>query len=78
LTCKNVFTLEASEAVCQGAAILAGIAAGIYKNAEDATSKVVKIAEAFVPNTAIFEKYYSQLQRYKKIYHSLEEVRSII
>lgn len=75
ITGKCMQTLHTSEAVCQGAAMLAGIAAGVYRNAEDAVSKVVRVRKSFAPDSTASEKYKVQLQKYRLIYPSLEDIR---
>lgn len=77
LTGKSVHMLNTSEAVCQGAAMLAGIAAGIYKDADDAVNKVVKIHQTYIPDTTSTNAYTLQLNRYKCLYPSLESIRNI-
>lgn len=77
LTGKTLYTLSSSEAVCQGVAILAGIAAGVYKDAADAVSRVVKLDKAYVPEPASREKYEKQLKKYELIYPSMASIRNL-
>ena len=58
---------ETESATALGAAILAGIGVGIYKNYEDAVSKTFRIKKRFIPNPdnkRIYDEYY-------KIYRDL-------
>jgi xylulokinase len=77
LTGKRFYTLKTSEAVCQGAAILAGIAAGIYKDAEDAVQKVVRTDMLYKPNMDSKEQYKGQMEKYKLLYPSLKSIRAV-
>ncbi|NLC67220.1 MAG: hypothetical protein GX754_00210 [Clostridiaceae bacterium] len=75
ITGKEMLVSNTAESVCQGAAILAGIAAGVYKDAEDAVSKVVKISKVFSPDKNEAMRYAKQIQQYRQVYPSLEKFR---
>lgn len=77
LTGKKIQTLNSSEAVCQGAAMLAGIAAGVYKDAADAVQKVVRLDKTYLPDTASVEGYRKQLQKYRLLYPSMAWLRDL-
>ena len=77
LSGKTMQTLHNHEAVCQGAAILAGIATGVYNDPTDAVERIVKIKRDFEPDVKTHEKYEKQLKQYRQIYPSLEAFRSI-
>lgn len=77
LTGKEISILKNDEAVCLGAAILSGIAVGIYKDAADAVSKTVRIEKTVLPDTNTKQQYKKQLDRYKVIYPALEPYREI-
>jgi xylulokinase len=77
LTGKRILSLKTSEAVCQGAAILAGVASGIYKDAADAVGKVVQIEKTFEPDLNSKMLYDRQIHQYRQIYPLLENIRAI-
>lgn len=77
LTGKQICVLANDETVCLGAAVLAGIAVGRYKDAGDATEKVVKIKETISPDRKARADYEKQFVRYKTVYRSLEQFRQI-
>ncbi|MBO9570805.1 MAG: hypothetical protein J7497_01135 [Chitinophagaceae bacterium] len=77
LTGKQINILKNDEAVCLGAAILAGIAVGVYKDAADAVSKTVQIEKTVLPDTNAKKQYEKQISRYKVIYPSLAPYREI-
>ncbi|MDR2939916.1 MAG: xylulokinase [Clostridiales bacterium] len=68
----SVNTAQSKEGPALGAAVLAGVGAGIYKSVPAACEAVVKVNEAICPNgteSSEYEKYY---QIYKALYKSLE------
>lgn len=75
ITGKRISTLHHDEAVCMGAAMLAGIASGIYKDAEDAVKKVVQVESTFLPDINIRKMYNRQIERYELIYPLMEKFR---
>ena len=67
-------TSSSTESCALGAAILAGVASGVYKNVKDGCTKAVFENDALMPNTEnsqIYQKYYSV---YKKVYPALKEI----
>jgi xylulokinase len=74
LSGKTIETLRNPDAVCLGAAILAGIAAGVYRDARDGVAKVVRIAETHPPDAALARSYETQAARYRMLYPALAPV----
>lgn len=72
---KPVYRTTSSEAVCQGAALLAGIAVGVYKDQQDAVKKAIHISRGFEPRQELSEAYRASESMYHSIYHALESVR---
>ena len=66
--------VENAELGCKGAAMSAGIAAGVYSDYSDAASKCVSVSKTVVPNTAETEKYNRKYNTYRKIVASLDGV----
>ena len=77
ITGKTIHILKNEEAVCLGAAILAGISIGVFKSAEDAVNKVVQIEKNIMPDISTKAVYDKQIKRYSTIYQSLEGFRAI-
>jgi xylulokinase len=69
-TAVNVPDIE--EAVPLGAAILAGIGAGIYHNEDDAFEQVHRAGKIYEPNPANHEKYEELYARFGKLQPSLK------
>lgn len=77
ITGKTISILQTNEAVCLGAAMLAGLSIGVYKDAGDAVGKLVKIKSKIVPDPGMKQAYQKQLERYQTLYPSLERYRAI-
>lgn len=72
---KPVYRTTSSEAVCQGAALLSGIAVGIYRDREDAVRKVIHLSDCFEPRKELSEAYQASETMYHNIYKALEPIR---
>lgn len=67
------------ESVALGAALLAGIGAGVFSNVEQAIASVRAERERFVPDPAanrVYDQWYSQV--YSRLYPALHEVNAAI
>jgi xylulokinase len=70
----EVELVEAEEGAAYGAAILAGVGAGMWRSVDEACDAVVRVAHRVVPdakNSALLQKSY---QTYRRIYPALHEV----
>ena len=65
---------EVEEATALGAAILAGIGAGIYRNEQDAFEHVYRPGKAYHPDRQLAPKYAEWYPIYRQIYPSLKPV----
>lgn len=75
LSGRRIFRSSSTEAVCQGAAMLAGIANGTYRDAEDAVKQSIRLSESFEPDLRIREQYRTSEKIYHDIYKALAPVR---
>lgn len=67
----DVYTMNVDEAPAAGAAILAGVGAGYFKNVEEGCAAIAKVSSVTHPiakNVAMYEDYY---QIYRHLYRSL-------
>jgi xylulokinase len=71
LSGRTVETLRNPEAVCLGAAILAGVAAGVYRDAKDGVAQAVAVAAEFPPDPGLSAAYAGQVGRYRRLYPAL-------
>lgn len=71
---KKMYTLMNSEAASLGAALLAGIAIGQYRDFEEATITAVKQQDEFVPDKKILKSYEQRYRIYKEIYSANKSI----
>jgi xylulokinase len=77
ITGKIFYVMESSQSVCRGAAMLAGIAGGIYRDYADSVQKTIKIDKQYIPDKEVSESYKKQKAMYMELYPSLEKLREI-
>ena len=77
MTGKRMEIMRSAEAVCLGAAVLAGVSAGTYAGLEEAVDEVVEVAETVEPEAELAEAYGRQIARYRALYPSLGPVREL-
>ncbi|MGD0094358.1 MAG: FGGY family carbohydrate kinase, partial [Planctomycetota bacterium] len=71
---KTIEAPEIEEATPLGAALLAGIGVGIYKDAQDACAQVSKPGRVYKPNTTLAKTYAEGFEAYKQLYPALKGV----
>jgi xylulokinase len=77
ITGRTFYTMESKQSVCRGAAMLAGIASGVYKDCGDAVQKTVKIDKEYKPDMQVSVSYQKQKAMYIKLYPSLKKLRDM-
>jgi xylulokinase len=65
---------EVEESTPLGAAILAGIGVGLYRNEQDAFERVYKPGKTYQPDPSLASKYAEWYQIYKQLYPVLKPV----
>jgi xylulokinase len=65
---------EVTEAAGIGAAILAGVAAGVFSNAASAIDSHLKIKRTYTPDPGIKALYDERYELYKKLYPAVKEI----
>lgn len=70
--------LEAEEGPSLGAAILAAVACGEYKDIKEATERIIKIADTVEQEQETVEKYENRYEVFKKIYPACKGIYDII
>ena len=73
---KPIETPEIEEPTPLGAAILAGIGVGLYKDVQDAHEKVYKPGKTYEPNLELTKKYGELFKTFESIYPSLKDVNA--
>ena len=71
---KPVHAMKVSEAVCLGAAILAGTAIGAYPSARDTALAISKVERTYRPDARRSNVYRERFALYKDLYPTLREL----
>jgi xylulokinase len=71
---KTVEAPAVEEASALGAALLAGVATGVYTSYEEAIKAAVKIKATYRPRAEIHQKYKQQHETYKRLVKTLTPV----
>lgn len=66
-----VTAMETSEAGAAGSAMLVGIAAGIFRDLEEAAAAMVRPKHTYYPRPEVHEKYEEVFKRYEKLYNAV-------
>jgi xylulokinase len=75
VTGRSMRRVLVKEATAFGAALLAGVATGIFSNLDDAVCRTVTLAaEPFVPNPEVRSRYDESYRRYRDLYGAVESV----
>lgn len=69
---KPVHAMRVSEAVCLGAAILAGTATGRYTSARDAALKLSRVERTYRPDSRKSAVYADRFARYRELYPAMK------
>ena len=70
-----IYTIEGKEEACRGAAITAGVGAGIYESFEKACERIVKFNNKItLPNKENVKVYNDDFEKYKLLYQNNKEL----
>jgi xylulokinase len=73
VTGRDVWPVRLEEATATGAAMLAGLASGAFRDVHDAVARVVRLAsEPFRPDPAAVAVYEEAYARYRRLYDAVE------
>lgn len=75
---KSISVPQVDEATALGAAILAGIGVGMYKDEQDALKYVQKPVKTYQPNEENHQKYQTLFKLYKQLYEVLKPINEQI
>jgi len=70
----EVEILEAEEGAAYGAAILAGVGAGLWSSVDAACDQVVKVALRVTPQPAVAERMNKSYAAYRRMYPAIASV----
>ena len=71
---SEVEILEAEEGAAYGAAILAGVGAGVWSSVDAACSEVVKVAHRVAPQPTVVERMNTSYAGYRRMYPAIASV----
>ncbi len=74
VTGKEIEIAGEEESTALGAALLAGIGVGLYKDENDAYNRTFRQGKTYFPNSALTEKYNRYYEIYKEVYPALKNV----
>jgi xylulokinase len=69
---KPVYTFETSEGGILGAAILAGVGVGVYKDESSGAERCLRVGKKFEPNSDLSERYNYQFELFKEVHDLLQ------
>jgi xylulokinase len=69
---KPIELLQTSETGCLGAALYAGVAAGLYSDCREAAARSVSITQRFEPDSDAHQSYEPAFQRFVDVYEALD------
>lgn len=72
ITGRPVVTMENEEAACLGAAIVAGVGVGMFKDVETACASMIEVKRRYEPSSENAGAYGAAYEMYKGLYDSLE------
>jgi xylulokinase len=75
---KPIEAPEIEEATPLGAAILAGIGVGIYKDEQDAFTRVYKPGRVYEPNRELTPQYAEWFKTYERLYPALKDINAAL
>lgn len=75
LTGSAIHKLTTDEAVCQGAAMIAGAGTGVFADFRQAKRAMVKVERTIRPDARQAREYEKQLEQYKTLYRDLADYR---
>ncbi len=74
ITGKAVQTLVVSDAACLGAAMLAGVACGVFSSIDQAAEQCVKVKSCYEPEPGRAMRYREKYEVYRDIYPTLRDL----
>jgi xylulokinase len=73
---QAVETVAAEEGAAYGAALLAGVGAGVWKSVDEACAEAVHSAEEIEPEPTSMARMTKQYESYKQLYPALKEINA--
>ncbi len=74
VTGRNVIITRSDEAACLGAAVVAGVGAGIFDSLKSACDKMVEVRKVYAPNPANRALYDEIYKKYVDLYEAVRPI----
>jgi len=71
---KQLLTLQVREGSCLGAALLAGVAAGVYDSLDEGVARTVRTAFVYEPDPERHEQYLAKYEVFRELYPTLSDL----
>ena len=71
---REVEIVEAEEGAAYGAAILAGVGAGLWPSVDDACATVVRVAERIKPQSGVIPTMNASYAAYRRVYPATRNI----
>jgi xylulokinase len=78
ITAKTIVRLDVTESSCLGAAIQAGIAAGVYASCAEAMEMLIRLGKRFEPDYSNRNKYEEMYATYRSLYKQVKPLTKVL
>jgi xylulokinase len=69
----ELVTVNTTEGAAFGAALLAGVGAGVWPNVDTACAQTIFVSDSIAPNPAAVDTYRAMYEQYEKLYPILKQ-----
>lgn len=71
---RPVHAMKVNEAACLGAAMLAGVGAGVFRSPSDAAKSCVRLGITYHPRKPVAQLYAEKFELYRKLYPAMRNI----
>ena len=71
---SELVTVNTTEGAAYGAALLAGVAAGIWPNVDSACTETIRVSDRITPNVTNVSRYAEMYRQYQALYPALRSI----
>ena len=71
---SELVTVNTTEGAAYGAALLAGVAAGVWPNVDVACAQTIRVSDRIIPNAANISRYAEMYRQYQSLYPALRPI----
>ena len=74
----NILSLDVIEAPSLGAAILAGLAIGVFRSVNEAIENMIHVQDIYYPNAKLFKYYQDRFTIYEQLYPLFKPINALL